>query len=245
MKQWPISRHQKLHCPIKEKENKESGKREKKKKNPINPFPKLQISCRERKKEKQRPTSNFSLPIINSSCSLQIYFILLQFGVWEIIGNRNYASLQCVASATGGRRDEKREGVLLSGRQLTQGLLTPRWPRFRILHSQVDLRPRPVMLLFHSFFFFFSFKYLLLFCLWILGLISFFQYHFRSGFVLIGVYKILTLTLNTHMIKKWVRKLTHGNPANFIPKMVSIFYRVITQWSRPFKAFDFSDKSNQ
>jgi hypothetical protein len=60
------------------------------------------------------------------------------------------------------------------------------------------------------------------------GSFSLFQYHFRSGFVLIGVYKVL-MVLNIHMMKKWVRKLTHENisfgddiclwnHANFTPK---------------------------
>jgi len=63
--------------------------------------------------------------------------------------NKNWtsdASLQCVAATASGGGDEERERLLPHRAQLRQELLQTRWSWFRLLHSQMDFRPRTVSL---------------------------------------------------------------------------------------------------
>jgi DNA-binding TFAR19-related protein (PDSD5 family) len=62
VKQWPISGHQK--APSSNQTRQESGKREKEKKklipSTLTPSPRRRLSCQERKREKQGPTSSLA-----------------------------------------------------------------------------------------------------------------------------------------------------------------------------------------
>ena len=54
------------------------------------------------------------------------------------------ASLQCMASAAGGRSDSRRARLLHSRHRRRQVLLPTRRSRIRLPHSQIHIRPRPV-----------------------------------------------------------------------------------------------------
>ena len=58
--------------------------------------------------------------------------------------NNKNASLQCMASAAGGVSDLRRARLLRPPHRRRQLLLPLRRSRFRLLYSQIHLRPRPV-----------------------------------------------------------------------------------------------------